>query len=203
MKNWCEEEKIIYSTSVWDLTSAKEISSLEPEFIKIPSACNNNYDMLNYLCDNYSGKIHISFGMTKLEEEKMIIELFEKKNRLKDLIIYIATSGYPISYNEVCLLEITKFMEKYNNKVNGFGFSGHHLGIAVDVAAYTLGASYIERHFTLNKKWKGTDHSASLEPEEFKNLVIELDNVREALTYKQEEILDVEKIQREKLKYRK
>ena len=60
LKKWCEEYGITYSTSVWDLTSAKEITSLNPEFIKIPSACNNNFEMLQWLCDNYSGEIQIS-----------------------------------------------------------------------------------------------------------------------------------------------
>ena len=53
LKKYCEEIGIVYSTSVWDLTSAKEIASLNPEFIKIPSACNNNFDMLTWLCENY------------------------------------------------------------------------------------------------------------------------------------------------------
>ena len=203
LKKWCEEENIIYSTSVWDLTSAKEITSLQPKFIKIPSACNTHYEMLEYLCDNFHGEIQISFGMTSIDEEKNIIELFEHKNRLRDLIVYACTSGYPVSYEDVCLLELNRLKDKYANKVKAIGFSGHHLGISVDIAAYTLGAEYIERHYTLNKAWKGTDHAASLEPNEMKDLVVELDNVYRALNYKKEEILDVEKVQREKLKYRK
>ena len=203
LKKWCEEENIIYSTSVWDLTSAKEITSLQPKFIKIPSACNTHYEMLEYLCDNFHGEIQISFGMTSIDEEKNIIELFEHKNRLRDLIVYACTSGYPVSYEDVCLLELNRLKDKYANKVKAIGFSGHHLGISVDIAAYTLGAEYIERHYTLNKTWKGTDHAASLEPNEMKDLVVELDNVYRALNYKKEEILDVEKVQREKLKYRK
>ncbi|MFW6311851.1 MAG: N-acetylneuraminate synthase family protein, partial [Nanoarchaeota archaeon] len=78
-----------------------------------------------------------------------------------------------------------------------------HLGIAVDVAAYTLGAVYIERHFTLDRTWKGTDHAASLEPDGLRRLVRDLRAVEKALNYKEKEILDIEKVQREKLKYRK
>ena len=55
LKKWCEEAGIIYSTSVWDMTSAKEIASLNPQFIKIPSACNTHYEMLQWLCNNYKG----------------------------------------------------------------------------------------------------------------------------------------------------
>ena len=59
---------LTYSTSVWDVTSAKEIASLNPKFIKIPSACNNNVAMLEWLCENYKGEIHISTGMTTKDE---------------------------------------------------------------------------------------------------------------------------------------
>ena len=81
LKAWCEEFGITYSTSVWDLTSAKEIASLKPELIKIPSACNNHYEMLEWLCDNYQGEIHVSLGMTTHEEEEKLIQLFERKGR--------------------------------------------------------------------------------------------------------------------------
>ena len=64
LKEWCEQAGIIYSTSVWDMTSAKEIASLKPKFIKIPSACNTHFEMLQWLCDNYDGEIQLSFGMT-------------------------------------------------------------------------------------------------------------------------------------------
>ena len=64
LQQWCRDLGIGYSTSVWDLTSAREIASLNPEFIKVPSACNLNFPMLEYLAKNYSGDIHISVGMT-------------------------------------------------------------------------------------------------------------------------------------------
>ena len=97
--------------------------------------------------------------------------------------------------------EITRLIERYGNIVKSIGFSGHHLGTAVDIAAYTLGAEWIERHFTLDRTWKGTDHAASLEPEDLKKLIVDLQNVNESLRYKEEEILYIEQVQREKLKY--
>ena len=202
LKKWCEEEGIVYSTSVWDLTSAKEIASLHPKFIKIPSACNNHFEMLQWLCDNYEGEIQLSFGMTTHEEEETIVQLFEKNNRAKDLVIYNCTSGYPVPFKDVCLLEIKRLIELYQGRVKAIGFSGHHLGIAVDIAAYTLGAEYIERHYTLDRTWKGTDHAASLEPDGVRKLVRNLNAACEALTYKSEEILPIEQVQRDKLKYR-
>ncbi|MCC8098527.1 MAG: N-acetylneuraminate synthase family protein [Clostridiales bacterium] len=203
LKEWCEEAGIIYSTSVWDMTSAKEIASLNPVFIKIPSACNTHYEMLRWLCDNYGGEIQLSFGMTSHEEEEQIVQLFEKNGRAKDLVLFNCTSGYPVPFEDVCLLEINRMREAYEDRVKAIGFSGHHLGIAVDVAAYTLGADVIERHYTLDRTWKGTDHAASLEPDGIRKLVRNLNAVHEALTYKPSEILPIEQVQRDKLKYRK
>ena len=203
LKEWCEEVGITYSTSVWDMTSAKEIAGLKPKFIKIPSACNTHYMMLQWLCDNYEGEIQLSFGMTTREEEQTIVKLFEENGRAKDLVIFNCTSGYPVPFRDVCLLEINRLREMYENRVKAIGFSGHHLGIAVDVAAYTLGASIIERHYTLDRTWKGTDQSASLEPDGVRKLVRNLNAVYDSLTYKTEEILPIEQEQRDKLKYRK
>jgi N-acetylneuraminate synthase len=203
LKKWCEEAGIIYSTSVWELTSAKEIASLHPQFIKIPSACNTHFEMLQWLCDNYEGEIQLSFGMTTKEEEEQIVHLFEKNGRAKDLILYNCTSGYPVPFKDISLLEISRMKAQYEGRVKAIGFSGHHLGIAVDVSAYTLGAEYIERHYTLDRTWKGTDHAASLEPDGMRKLVRNLQAVYQGLTYKSEEILPIEQVQRDKLKYRK
>ena len=203
LKKYCDELEIVYSTSVWDLTSAKEIASLNPKLIKIPSACNNHYEMLGWLCEHYQGEIHVSTGMTSQEEIETFVKFFESKGRAKDVVLYACTSGYPVPFEDVCLLEITRLKELYGNRVKEIGFSGHHLGIAVDVAAYTLGATWVERHYTLDRTWKGTDHAASLEPEGLRRLVRDLKAVNKALTYKKEDFLDIEKVQREKLKYKK
>lgn len=200
LKSWCDEYGIEYSTSVWDMTSAKEITSLNPSLIKIPSACNLNKPMLQYLCDNFGGEIHLSFGMTTRDEEEQIIRFFEDNKRNKDLVIYDCTSGYPVPFKDICLLELPKLIEMYESRVKSVGFSGHHLGIAVDSAAVALGAKWIERHFTLDRTWKGTDHAASLEPEGMRKLVRDVHAVYDSLTYKQEDILDIEKVQRNKLK---
>ncbi len=203
LKKWCDEFGLVYSTSVWDLTSAKEIASLNPETIKIPSACNTHFEMLEWLCENYEGEIQLSVGMTTHEEEREIVDLFVREGRGKDLVLFSCTSGYPVPFEDIALLEINRLRETYGEIVKEIGFSGHHLGIAVDVAAYTLGAPIVERHFTLDRTWKGTDHAASLEPEGIRRLKRDLEAVYKALTYKKSEILDIEAVQREKLKYRK
>lgn len=200
LKAYCDDIGITYSSSVWDLTSAKEIASLEPEFIKIPSASNNNFEMLGWLCDHYNGDIHVSTGMTTKAEIEVLTQFFIDKKRNQDLILYNCTSGYPVAFEDVCLLDISLLIEKYGDIVKSIGFSGHHLGIAVDVAAYTLGAPIIERHYTLDRTWKGTDHAASLEPMGLRKLTRDLKVVYSALNYKKEDILPIEKIQRDKLK---
>ncbi len=197
----CKQHNVLYSASVWDLTSAVEIASLNPQYIKIPSASNTNYQMLEWLCRNYKGEIHVSVGMTTIQEEKEIIKLFTKLKRNKDLVLYACTSGYPVPYEEMCMLEIKRLKESYHGIIKMIGYSGHHIGCNLDVAAIALGAGIIERHFTLDKEWKGTDHKASLLPNEIKQLVDDVDMLHRALTYKNKRILPIEETQRRKLKY--
>lgn len=200
LKAACEEWGVTYSTSVWDVTSAREIAAIEPDFIKIPSACNLNFPLLEYLAVEYGGQIHVSFGMTSHAEEQRIVEFFDQKKRAKDLVIYSCTSGYPIAFEEICLFEIRRLIDTFGESVGAIGFSGHHLGIAADVAAMTLGAQWVERHFTLDRTWKGTDHAASLELQGMWRLARDLRNVSKALAYKESQVLPVEQVQRDKLK---
>ena len=149
---------------------------------------NQDFDMLEILRDNYKGDVHISLGMTTRDEEKQIIDFFSENNSLDRLVIYACTSGYPVPFNQTCLLEISRLIKMYSNKVKSIGFSGHHLGIAIDIAAYTLGASWVERHLTKDRTWKGTDHAASLEPDGFRRLVRDSKAVAESLEEKPQEI---------------
>lgn len=204
LKAYSEKIGIQYSTSVWDLTSAQQIIELNPLLIKVPSACNNNYPMLQVLRDLYKGEVHISFGMTTKAEEEEVVKFFEKTGQAKSrLVVYSCTSGYPVPFKDVCLLEINRLYSSFGDRVKEIGFSGHHLGISIDIAAYTLGARWIERHFTKDRTWKGTDHAASLEVPGLQKLVRDLEHNYAALKNKDIEILDIEATQREKLKYRK
>jgi sialic acid synthase len=204
LKEYCDKLKIIYSTSVWDVTSAKEMIGLKPMFLKVPSACNNNFEMLKILRDDFKGQVQISLGMTTKNEIEEIIQFFEETNQAKSrLLVYSCTSGYPVPAEDVSLLEINTLYSEYSNRVNEIGFSGHHKGVAIDIAAYTLGARWIERHFTKDRTWKGTDHAASLEPSGLQKLVRDLNASYKALNYKATEVLPIEEVQRNKLKYRK
>jgi len=188
---------------VWDTTSAKEIVSLKPDLIKVGSPSNTHWEMQKVLRDEYDGDVHISTGMTTKEEIEKIVQFWEEgkgdaKNRV---VLYNCTSGYPVPFKDVCLLELRYLYDKYHHRVKYLGFSGHHLGIAVDVAAYALGATWNERHFTKDRTWKGTDHAASLEPAGMAKLCRDLKATWQCMTTKQSDVLPIESEQRAKLKW--
>ena len=207
----CKAQGIAYSTSVWDLTSAREMAALNPPLLKIPSATNQHFELQGYLCENYGGEIHVSTGMSTGDEIARLVAFYEERGRAQDLVVYSCTSGYPVAFEDICLFEISKLMDIYGGRVKGIGFSGHHLGIAADVAALAVGKmkeaegkgrfTHIERHFTLDRTWKGTDHAASLEPDGMRRLCRDLHNVGLALAHKSQDILPVEQVQRDKLKW--
>jgi N-acetylneuraminate synthase len=203
LQEHCIKIGLTYSCSVWDTTAAREIVSLNPPLIKVGSPSNTHWEMQQVLRDEYDGEVHISTGMTTKEEIEQIVQFWEQgkgdaKNRV---VLYNCTSGYPVPFDDVCLLDIRLLQQKYQSRVKAIGFSGHHLGIAIDVAAYALGAEWIERHFTKDRTWKGTDHAASLEGAGLSKLCRDLSACYKSLTYKQEDILDLEKEQRAKLKW--
>jgi sialic acid synthase len=201
LKAWCESFGVTYSTSVWDLPSAQSMIELQPAFLKVPSATNLNDDLLKVLAHDYDGEIHVSLGMTTVAEEEHIVDLISQSGAAGRLVLYSCTSGYPVPFEDLCLREIERLIGAYGSTVKAIGFSGHHLGIAADVAALALGATYFERHFTLDRTSKGTDHAASLEPDGLRKVTRDLRAVTKALSYKSQEILPIEEQQRAKLKW--
>lgn len=199
-----KEIGINWATSVWDVTSAREMIEIPCEYLKVPSACNNNFEMLKVLRDEFNGEVHVSTGMTTKQEIEDVVTFFEETDQAKKrLVIYNCTSGYPVPFRDVCMLELVRLQELYRHRIKEFAFSGHHLGIAIDVAAYTLGAKWIERHFTKDRTWKGTDHAASLETPGLEKLCRDLKATHAALTLKSTDILQIEDEQRTKLKYQR
>merc|ERR1719499_2340306 len=138
LKAHCDEIGLIYSCSVWDCTSAREIVSLDPVLIKVGSPSNQHWDMQKILRDEYTGDVHISTGMTTKEEIEKIVAFWEqgKGNAKERVVLYNCTSGYPVPFEDVCLLDIRLLQQKYQHRVKAIGFSGHHLGIAIDIGAY-------------------------------------------------------------------
>ena len=193
-KKICEDIGIAYSCSVWDEDSARDIISLEPVYIKVPSCMNLNFKLLDILYNEYNKDVHISLGMSTKEERKEIWEyLWDKEDRT---VVYWTTSGYPVKFNELYLLEIIELVQTYPK----VGYSGHNLGIAADIAAYTLGVKWVERHFTLDRTMKGTDNAASLELPGLQKLCRDLKAVYNSLQYKLVEMTPDEKENRKKLR---
>ena len=108
IQKYCKSRKIEYMCSAWDITSLKDLIKLNLNHIKIPSACNNNLDLLEHLFKNFKGMCHISLGMTNSKEENQIIKIAQKYKKLKKLILYACTSDYPVKHNDICLLEIVR-----------------------------------------------------------------------------------------------
>jgi N-acetylneuraminate synthase len=202
LQEYCRTWDLSYSASVWDVVSFREIASLDPPYVKIPSAANNNPELLRAAADEFGGQVHVALGMTTRAEEEQVVDVFARAGRTHDLVLYACTSGYPIKAAEAYLLEIPRLVADYGSEVAAVGYSGHHRGISLDIAAFTLGARYIERHFTLDRTWKGTDHAASLEPDGLRRLQRDLGNAALALAAKPVEIVAVEEAQRAKLKWR-
>lgn len=194
LKKECENIGIKYACSVWDICSAKEIISLEPDYIKIPSAMNNDLELIDYVYNNFNKSVHISLGMISKEYQEFLIKRLSCYT--DRTVFYWTTSGYPVKFEELFLLELRDLFDK-NLQV---GYSGHNLGIAIDISAYSLGAYWIERHFTLDRTWKGSDQAASLEPMGLKKLCRDLLATNNALSYKssltEDEIKNSKKLRR-------
>lgn len=197
LKKYCEELSIQYSCSVWDLPSAEDICSLDPNHIKIPSAQNTNEELIKYVYEHSRAIVHISMGMTTEEERKKLLGLIIEMSESPGTVLYECTSEYPVPFEHMYLLNLYRIPTYLEA-----GYSGHHLGIAADVAALALGARWIERHFTLDRTWKGTDQAASLEPDAMRKLKRDLHNVSRALRYRGGKMSKDELEQRKKLKYR-
>lgn len=193
----CGLYDVKYSCSVWDMTSAREICSIQPAFIKIPSACNHDLQLINYVIDNFAGDIHISTGLTsKIATFELLKFIMSWPSRF---VVYHCTSIYPCPFDKLNLLEIEELCSLKKTGVR-IGFSNHGYGIAADIAAYVLGAEYIERHFIDDRTIRHTDAAASLEFDGMRRLCRDLKNVHTSLTYKPNEIYLEEQKQSDKLR---
>jgi len=203
LKAFCEQlGKIKYSCSVWDMTSAKEVVDINPDYIKIGSPCNQNFEMIDYLVNHYSGQIHISFGMVSKEERSEIINYFVKHNMGSRLVVYHCTSEYPCPFERLYLREIVNLQLEIPSEIS-VGFSNHGYGIAMDIAAVSLGAEWLERHFVDDRTLRHTDAAVSLEPNGLRAICRDVKALNKAMTSKPEGMLgmsDDELSQRRKLK---
>lgn len=199
LRNVCEGEGVGYASSVWDWKAAEDICRVGGEWIKIPSARNQDFVLIEKVLGDWEGEVHISLGMATRGEQSRLVDLLVKLGASKRVVLYACTSAYPVAAQDVRLGEIERLQAEFGPMVKSIGFSGHHEGIAIDMAAAAMGVSHIERHFTLNRTWKGTDHAASLEPDGLRKLIRDVGAVTKALGTKGDGLLDVEIPMREKL----
>jgi N-acetylneuraminate synthase len=197
LRSYCRDLNIQYGVSVFDKESVSLVTNLNPDYIKIGSGQNLDFATMGYVGKYWPKDVHISLGMITETEKEKIIDFWQPS--FYRCIFYACTSGYPIDYKDACLKEILNLhFNRPDRKSAGIGYSGHHLGISIDIAAYVYGAEWIERHFTLNKNWKGSDQAMSLLPRELTELVTNLNHTYLALTYKDGRMLDIEKPIKEK-----
>ena len=194
LKIYCDGLGVTYATSVWDVTSAKEISKIQPQLVKIPSACNTNFNLLDFVFDKFE-TVHISLGMTTIEERQNLISYIYKNNFHDRSIIYHCTSIYPCPFEKLHLLEIDRLTHIFPN----VGFSNHGYGIAADIVAITLGVKYIERHFIDDRSFRHADASASLEPQGLTKLCRDISNIQKSLEYRPDTLDILEQEQKDKL----
>jgi len=175
---------IDWFASPWNVPSVDFLESFNVPCQKIASACLTDSELLTAINRTKTTTI-LSTGMSSMQEIDKAVSLLSGV----PLAIAQATSTYPAEASELNLRAIQTFAEKYKVPV---GYSGHERGLQVTIAAVALGATFIERHITLDRSMWGTDHSASLEPEGLKKLVRDIRIIELALGDGKKKVYDSE-----------
>lgn len=171
---YCDEKNIIWFASCWDEEAVDFIEQFDVPIYKTSSASLTDIELLQK--HKSLGKpIMISTGMSTMKEIEDAENVFNKKN----ILIAHSTSSYPCLNNELNLKMITTLREKY--PTIPIGYSGHETGLAPTWAAVSLGASFVERHISLDRAMWGSDQAASVEPNGFNRLVRNIRDIEEAL----------------------
>lgn len=170
----CNLRKIKFLSSPFDLKSIDLLKKLKLKTIKIPSGEITNIPYLQKI-GRLKKKIILSTGMSNINEIKKAIEiLIYSGTKKKNLVILHCNTEYPANLKKLNLKSIEFLRKKFKIPV---GYSDHSEGITASLAAVSLGAKVIEKHFTLNKNLKGPDHKASLSPKELITLVRQIRNL--------------------------
>jgi N-acetylneuraminate synthase len=159
--------------SPWDVPSVEFLEGFEPICYKVASASLTDLDLLTALVQTHR-PIIISTGMSTLEEIRQAVAILEGV----PLLIAHATSTYPCPAEELNLRVIPELAREFNAPI---GYSGHETGLQTTVAAVTMGATFVERHITLDRAMWGSDHAASIEPQGLQRLVRDIRTVELAL----------------------
>lgn len=176
LKEYCDYIGIEFLSTPFDEKSIDFLIDLGCKLWKIPSGEITNYPYLVKIAK--TGKpIILSTGMSTLAEVEACLKVL-KENGAQDIKLLHCTTQYPTPYKEVNLNAMLTLKNKFGYEV---GYSDHTLGIVVPIAAVAMGASVVEKHFTLDRNLEGPDHKASLEPEELKSMVRAIRHIEEAL----------------------
>ena len=176
LKKYCEEKGIIFLSSPFDLDSIDFLETLDPMFWKVASSELTNYPFLRKVAQTHRD-IVLSTGMASLEEIEMSINVLKKFGAGKITLLHCNTE-YPTPFEDVNLSAMDDLRRAFGCTV---GYSDHTLGIEVPIAAVAMGATVIEKHFTLDKNMEGPDHKASLDPVELKNMVTAIRNIEHSI----------------------
>lgn len=188
--NYCKKNKIKFLSSVFGIKSFNILHALNVNEIKIPSGEINNIPLLDHI-SNYKKKIILSTGMANLDEVEIAIKtLTKKKISIKDITILHCNTDYPTKLNDVNLKAMTEMGKKFNVR---YGYSDHTNSQLVPIVAATLGATIIEKHFTLSKKLSGPDHKASMNIQETNQMLKNLENTIIILGKSKKEVTASEK----------
>jgi N,N'-diacetyllegionaminate synthase len=175
---YCQEKDIIFLSTPFDHESINLLNSLGLQIFKIPSGEITNLPYLRHI-GSLGKKVVLSTGMSNLEEVGNALNILINAGTSKDNITVLhANTMYPTPMEDVNLNAMLTIQKEFGVDI---GYSDHTLGIEVDIAAVAMGASCIEKHFTLDKTMDGPDHKASLEPEELKAMVDAIRNIEKAL----------------------
>jgi len=171
---YCKEKNIVWFASCWDEEAVDFIEQFDVPIYKTASASLTDTDLL-IKHKQLNKPIIVSTGMSTLEEIEAAEKIFNKKN----ILIAHSTSAYPCANNELNLKMITTLREKY--PTIPIGYSGHETGLAPTWASVALGASFVERHITLDRAMWGSDQAASVEINGFNRLVRNIRDIEIAL----------------------
>lgn len=185
---------IDFFVTPFDLKSADFLNELGLESYKIASGDLTNFPLIEKVA-NFQKPMIISTGASDFSEVEKTFNF--AKNINHRIILLQCTSIYPAKPITINLNVIKTFRDKFVDTV--IGYSGHDSGISIPIAAYSLGARVIEKHFTLDRTQKGTDHQFSLTPELLEELVTELENVKLSLGDGNKKLLSEEKLARFKM----
>ena len=176
--DYCKKKGVKFFSTAFDLDSIDFLAELHLGLWKIPSGEITNYPYLRKIAQKGEPVI-LSSGMSGYREiEEALAVLVENGVRHDDIIVLHCNTEYPTPMEDVNLRAMQSIAERFHVKV---GYSDHTRGIEVPVAAVALGASVIEKHFTLDRNLEGPDHKASLEPDELKRMVLSIRNIEKAL----------------------